>query len=218
MSAKQRSRNGWQYADINLNGVRKRIALGTKDPKEGAKLIRRIKADIALGKFNTQSTLQKTATLPNFFQAFFEYISSYMQPATVRNTMLYAKVFMDFVGRHLDLRKINAEQLDRWKVHILSRYSPSTYNIMWRTLHAAFNVAKRWNYLEENPFGRITKVKVEEKRRYLTWPELQIIIGIHDRDIVDPTKRHLRAFNQKFRLLLEVLVLTGMRGQEGLGL
>ncbi len=101
---------------------------------------------------------------------------------------------------------------------MLTAYSPTTYNIMWRTLHASFNVAVRWGYIDINPFGKISKVKVEQMRRYLTLGELQKIIEIHDQDMANPRKHHRYAFNAKFRLLVEFLLLTGLRRQEVLSL
>ncbi len=46
MSITRRERDGWQYADIVLDGRRKVVALGTKDVRVAEKIISVMKAEM----------------------------------------------------------------------------------------------------------------------------------------------------------------------------
>jgi integrase len=215
----RRARNGWQYLDIFHNGVRKVIALHTKDPVLGEQIRRKIEAEIILGRFDFNKLEKKTITLEEFFISYFDYAKSYKKPTTIQNERHYANMFMEFIGPGIDLRSIDSERIHKWKAHVFAaEYSPTSWNIMWRALHYMFNVAKDWGYVDLNILSEVNQVKVEERRIYMTLQELKTIVTILDTDIIDQNKRHLKKFNTKFRFLLEVLLLTGLRRQEVLSL
>ena len=101
-----------------------------------------------------------------------------------------------------------------WKAHVLSNYSPTTFNIERRFLHAAFNVAIKWGFVENNPMKHAGKVKTEEKRLYLTPTELLEVLKLINADI-DKTQSPLL---KQFRNYVEFLLLTGLRRSEAISL
>ena len=101
-----------------------------------------------------------------------------------------------------------------WKAHVLSNYSPTTFNIERRFLHAAFNVAIKWGFVENNPMKHAGKVKTEEKRLYLTPNELLEVLKLINAD-VEKTKSPLL---MQFRNYVEFLLLTGLRRSEAISL
>lgn len=80
------------------------------------------------------------------------------------------------------------------------------------------NVAKSWNYIDENPFDHVGKMREEEKRLYMTSTELQrffeALAKIAQAAIRKPRKEKialLGPFN-------EFLLNTGLRREEAIGL
>lgn len=219
MSVTRRERNGWQYVDISYGGTRKVVALHTKDAKVAERVRRKIEADITLGRFDMKDLHKKEATLQEFTTEYVEYARSYKKPLTVENDARFLKTFGAVVGNNTSLRRIDAQAVDRWKMVVLKDgYSPTTFNIMWRTLHAAFSVAIKWGYLDRNPIGYTTKLKPDLPRQYITEFEIKRIFDAIDADIHNPNKRHHHPMNQKYRLFVEFLLLTGLRKGEALGL
>lgn len=83
-------------------------------------------------------------------------------------TLIYKRVFRDFIriigDKHLKL--INAKDIEIYKSKRLEDVSPSTVNIDLTTLKAIFNIAIRFNWLNNNPVDQIKKLKINDKERY----------------------------------------------------
>lgn len=117
-----------------------------------------------------------------------------------------------------DLRSLGLEALDIWKSSRLRDVSPATFNLELRSLRAIMNVAKRWKYLDQNPFDQIHKVKVEEKRLFMTTAELRSFFeALADLNQSAQRKTH----KEKVEMLgpyYELLLNTGLRREEALNL
>jgi len=99
-----------------------------------------------------------------------------------------------------------------------AKVSSATFNIHRRFLHAAFNVAIKWKYLDENPMSTVSQTKTEERQLFMTADELNKIIELIDKDLTTlRVKRHPR-FLRELRLLLHFLLNTRMRRHEMLNL
>jgi len=80
-------------------------------------------------------------------------------------------------------------ELDQFKaemfisnVYKVSKYAAACY---YRTLKAAFEKAREWNYISENPFKKFKIPKVPKTLpAYFTYKELQQIIKVTERDIL----------------------------------
>ena len=62
--------------------------------------------------------------------------------------------------------------IDKWLTARSAAVNPTTRDIERRALHAIFNFAKTRGYIDKNPFSDIPKVKIQEKRLFMTTDEL----------------------------------------------
>jgi hypothetical protein len=108
---------------------------------------------------------------------------------TVAQERIYTKTFLRFVGDR-NMRMIKAQVLDQWKADRMSKVKPTTFNIEKRSLQAIFEIAKKWGYLQDNPFVHVTTLKVEERRLYMTGDELKRLFEVIDSDIVHARNSH----------------------------
>jgi integrase len=216
---KTKTKSGYVYVtDFYYQGKRQRISTRTNDKKLAMKVFNDIQARITMGTFNLADYNKKDISLKKFFDEYFPYALSFKRASTIVNELNVAKTFMGFAGENRSLRSIDIHLLDKWKTQLLNRVSPTTYNIHRRFLHAAFNVAVKWNYIEKNPVSVLSKLKIEEKRNFFTEEEVQKIFVLMDSDIADPNKKHLQQMNMLFRSYVEFLLNTGLRRNEALHL
>lgn len=124
-----------------------------------------------------------------------------------------------FFFGNVSLRALNnARLLDKWKAAMLERVSPTTFNIHRRFLHAAFNVAIKWGYLDENPMATVKKETPHEQRLFMTKDELMSVLKLIGTDINLPSDDLKKKFLRQFRILVIFLVNTGLRRQEAIRL
>jgi integrase len=86
------------------------------------------------------------------------------------------KVFKEIIGnKNLDLYTL--QDVEMFKSRRLETCKPTTVNIEFRTLRAAFNLAIQWELLKENPFSKSQKLKIPEQiPTYLKKEEFQKLI------------------------------------------
>jgi integrase len=113
--------------------------------------------------------------------------------------------------------------IDQWKAQFVPTVSPTTWNIALRLLKSVFNTAKKWEYIEKNPFDQILKIRVDERRLYLTDSEVEMVLALIDEDIRAAEnntkyKKSVAQFRKKFKLLFEFWLCTGLRREEALKL
>jgi integrase len=216
---KRKTSDGFTYViDFRINGKRVVKSTGTSDYKEAMKVFHAIQGKIASGRFKLEDFERVEITLSKFFEEYFDYAKSFKKEKTLYNERFIARRFVSFAG-DVNLAYLNNPRLlDKWKTDYASKVRPATFNIHRRFLHAAFNVAIKWKYLNENPMASVSKAKTEERRLFMTADELRKIIELIDKDLTTlRVKRHLR-FLREFRLLLHFLLNTGMRRHEALKL
>ena len=108
---------------------------------------------------------------------------------------------------------INREDHER-----LCKVKPVTFNDERRVLSHIFNKACEHGYIQKNPFKMIKKLKEQQQRLYLTSDELRKFFDeLHHLSLTARNKEH-RVGYYKFKLFCEVLLNTGMRRSELLGL
>ncbi len=116
----------------------------------------------------------------------------------------------------VDLRRIDIQKLDKWKISLLNKVSSATFNIYQRFLQAAFNIALKWKYLETSPFKEVRKEAVDEHRNFFTEEELTTLLTELVNDINNPQKHHIKISNILFKRYVEFLLNTGLRRNEAL--
>jgi|ERR1051326_1182720 integrase len=215
---KKRSKNEPYLMDFRFRGRRYQISTKTRKKKEANKFRAEIELKIARGTFNLEDYDKKDVTVDEFFE---DYRKS-MGHAKAQNTQnlerIYFAKFRSFVGNNRSLRSIDNRLVDKWRSCFIVEHSSATFNIVLRMLRAAFNCAIRWKLLDSNPFTSLKFEKIQERRLFLTGDELVRIFGEIDGDIRRTVHRKQKHFLMLFRLLVEFLLLTGLRRNEALGL
>ncbi len=217
---KSKLREGFVWVvDFTYEGRRCVKSTKTSDKVVATQILKDIEGRIARGSFDLNVYEKKHVLLEAFFKEYFDYAKSFKGGETITNEMYCSKQFVAYFG-NVSLRALNnARLLDKWKSSMLARVSPTTFNIHRRFLHAAFNVAIKWGYVDENPMATVKKEVAHEKRLFMTKDELGRILELINADIDLPTgdvqiQRYLRCF----RILVIFLVNTGLRRQEAIRL
>jgi len=216
---KLRHRPGTLYLDFRLHGKRFCLALDTLD--KGVAAIR------ARQLYEQHNGLPSPVTgRPSITQYLAEYrawADSQKLPRTRKSEENALKPWVAFnTATYLD--EIDARHVDRFIVHLAHKPAlrgfrggtskalghplrPSTIASYIRNLRTVFSMAKRWKYLNENPFSSAPLPKVERQLPRIYAPhEIQAI---------------LRATAQHSPECLDVFLvyfLTGMRAAEALRL
>jgi len=71
--------------------------------------------------------------------------------------------FQVMVGPNCMLTNMSMRHVDKFKTERMRRLGPNSVNIELRTLRAAFNIAKRWDLIEQNPFSNVKLARVPER-------------------------------------------------------
>jgi integrase len=215
---KSKTKDGYVYwIDFYYQGTRHVRSTKTSEARTAKKILKDIEGKIARGNFNLEEYEKKQIYLSDFIKEYFKFAQTYKSSST---TDLEKNVFTTFskFPNDINLRSIDGQVLDTWKSERLRNLSPATFNLELRTLKAIFNVAKRWGYLEVNPFNQISKLKVEERRLFMTDNELQLFFST----LADEQRTASKDSHRKNLLLsmqyYEFLLSTGLRRDEGLKL
>ncbi len=204
--------------DFTFEGRRCVKSTKTSDKVVATQILKDIEGRIARGSFDLNRYEKKHVLLEPFFVEYFEYAKSFKERNTIINEKNIGEQVVAYFG-NVSLRALNnPRQIDKWKASVLERVSPTTFNIHRRFLHAAFNVAIKWGYLDENPMASVKKEKPHEQRLFMTKEELGSILTMIDDDLNEPIGATKKEFLRLFRLLVIFLVNTGLRRQEAIKL
>ncbi len=204
--------------DYTYEGKRYIRSTKTSDINVARKILKDIEGRIARGSFDLTRYEKKHVLMETFFTEYFEYAKSFKAPKTIANETYCSKQFLLRFG-NVSLRTLNNPRLlDKWKASILEKVNPTTFNIHHRFLHAAFNVAIKWGYLEENPMDTVSKERPQEKRLFMTKEEFGKVVQLIDEDSAQTKVDSRKKFLKYFRLLVILLVNTGLRRREAIRL
>jgi integrase len=206
------------YIDFWFKGRRYVMSTKTSIRRIAVQILQEIQGKIARGTFNLEDYEKKEIMLSDFLDRYFQYAASYKAKGTITLEKIITSTFSSIVG-NCQLRTIDIQTLDRWKAERMNApINAVTFNIERRALHAIFNVAKKWDYVSENPFREVKKLRVEEHRLFMTNEEQMkffeaLADGIKNASRIPRRKKLQLAF-----LYYEFLLNTGLRREEGLNL
>jgi len=211
-------KGGYAYViDFRYQGERHVISTGTDDKKLAAQVLSEINQKIIRGIFRLEDYEQKDIRLSAFIQEYFGRVVGSKKPSTLAGERIYSKKLLRIIGDQF-LGAIDGRVADHWKMKLLQQVSPATYNIELRVLKMLFNKAVEYGYMKSNPFKKLKKMRVEERRLYLYSSELKVLFDKLQDNIQRSTNRARQSLHYRFKLLCEVLLGTGMRREEALSL
>ncbi len=154
-------------------------------------------------KSNLQRDVSK-ATLSQFQKEFLAYAASTYSRRTVE-VYRHALAKLQTITGDIWLTSIIPKHVDQYKIERLKSIAPVSVNVELRTLKAAFYTALRWGLLTENPFKKVSLLRLPyEQPAYFTKEEFRRLLSL--------------VGEQWLRELVIVAVSTGLRRGELLNL
>lgn len=182
----------------------KHYNIGNCDKRTAEKVFKQFCDELDTIMPNKSQTKDKR--LSEFVQ---DYLLTCQQVKAPRTLVREKKVFENFAAfvGNIPLDAIESITMENYRRHRLDNgISPSTINLEFRHLKVAFNTAKRWKLIDENPLEGIRYIRVAQSEfpRYLSLEEIQKVRN---------------AFrNTDFENLVNFYLGTGARLGEGLSL
>lgn len=202
-------RNETWWFDVTIDGVRIRRSTKSTDREEAelyanevVRTVRLTKLGLLDGEREPSST--KSPSLADFAVEYVQHMEANFAKKSASAARTALNSLRDSLNSDTLLRDITVLDVERWKTSLLGSRSSNTVSIYFRCLHAAFNRAKRWEYVELNPFNKAEKPREDRKEgvRYLSGEEIGIL-----RDAV-------RGEDPRFEMMLSFYLYTGMRRNE----
>ena len=160
---------------------------------------------VFLKSFETQNEKKvEPLRLSQFTELFRTRINGTIRKSTLRPYLASLKTFESVISDKL-MSEYNVDDIENYKQKRLQSISPTTLNIELRSLKSTFNSAVRWELLKENPFRKVSLLKIPQRPPiYLTKEDFKKLIGV----VKEPLLRDVFLF----------AVLTGFRKGEMLNL
>jgi len=155
--------NGFYYLFLldENTGKRKMISCKTKYKPEAMKFLSNFK--------NTSKTLHKQKSnvvyyIEDLRKEVIKYTSDNLQKSTMQ---IYRRVLNDMLRiiKNKPVMLITNRDLENYKSVRLTEVKKTTVNIDLKTLKAIFNIALRWNWINENPMKYVKQIITEQKER-----------------------------------------------------
>lgn len=203
---KKKTKKGYIWeVDFYLNGKRYRKSTKTGDRKLAELFLKDIEVRIAKGEFAFNEIRGKKISLDEFINKYIEF----SRATKAENTFLLDRhsltVLKNRIGNML-LNNISYRDVEDFKVNRSKEVKPASVNLEIRHLKAAFEVAKKWEYIKENPFRELKQIKVKGKNlpKYLSKSEVTMLLEAIPEGL--------------FKCLVEFYLYTGCRRNEALNL
>jgi len=195
--------NGIYYVIFRTNGKQKWKSLGTKNKAEASQLYRQFKKAYLEGKIKLLQDDIKKITLRQFTTDYLELVENTKSSETHESYKSQLDKLILFLGGDTKINNINAKTIDEFIVHCRSirKNKPVTVNKTLRTLRTAFNKAKEWKFIKDNPVKSSAFLPIDEELpRNISEEGLQSFFNVIDDD--------------RFKRFFLLLLYTGRRRTE----
>jgi integrase len=169
--------NGYWYIGYLDEGRKRWKSSGRKLKNEALKVLSEFEEHL---KKRVPSLL-----LSEFVKQFQTLQANSIRQSTLKRIYLPAfKSFLTVCGDK-PLTAYSLRDVETFKRTRLETFSPTTVNIEFRTLRAAFNCAVKWQLLSENPFGKSSPVSVPERLpSFLSKQDFQRLLGAVEESVL----------------------------------
>ena len=179
-----RRSNGYWYIRFERG---KEKSLRTKDRKLAEKLFKEIQKEVLKGKIILLEKQEKI-NLSEFIQEYLSWAEKIKSYESVRRDKVALNNFLKIIGNK-PLRIIGIRNVEKFITTCLDLgRKRSGINVDYRHLKAAFNKAREWGYIKENPFTKVKPLREEKKPpRFLSQEEVKKVLEAikHDKDFYD---------------------------------
>ena len=179
--------------------------IGETDKRSAEKIFTKFCSDLANGDFGIKEI--RDITLVEFKEEYLKAARNEKAVRTVERDEQVIKPFLEYFSKgRILLRSITSRDITEYRIERCKKVSQETINLEFRHLKAAFNTAKKFGYLKDNPFDRI-------KPLWIPQSDLPKFFDLEDIEKVR------EAFKRdEFESLVEFYLLTGIRLKEALTL
>jgi len=163
-------RNGYYHIQYECDTRIRRVTTRKKLKQDALKYLADFKE-----KQKSKSSVSPI-TLSKFRDEYLKYAGANFSNKHVLNIQIAFKRLSGYIGKEITLSKLTVRSLDQFFTELFqeTKYGASLY---YRALHAAFNKAIVWNYLESNPLAGIKLPKIPVKLpAFVTQQDLRLII------------------------------------------
>ena len=162
----------WYESD----GTRKRRVVG-KHKRIADVVKHEIEVRLERGKWGLEH--RPKITVKEFASQFIEHCRAEKAPETTNWYEYKLKAFVAFCGDK-QLAGVTVKDIDTFKAERLKDLTPATVAGYLRTLSAFFNLAIKWDYLEDNPCRKVSKPRMvaQNPPRFLTKEEVQTLTAV----------------------------------------
>lgn len=202
----EKNNSPYWWIDYYQKGVRHRRStkIPLVDRRKAEKFLDRFRAYQITNPFEIEA-LNMRRRLPEFKNEYLQYSKCNKADNTYKIDKNSITRFLEYIG-NVYITDISQRDIENYKIYRLQFVKRSSVNIDIRHLKAAFNKAVDWEYINVNPFMGIKQLKIDNNidRRILTIMEINEI-----RKLIE---------DEKFLLLIDLLLCTGARRNEILNL
>jgi len=165
--------NGIWYVEFERG---KKRSLRTKDKREAERLFKELQRELLKGRLILLEKCEKLK-LSEFIQEYLAWAEKVKSRETVRRDKLALRNFLDLIGDKI-LRTVSVRDVEKFLLFCLEQgRKRSGVNVDYRHLKAAFNKAKEWGYIKENPFTRVKPLREEKTPpRFLSEEEVRKVL------------------------------------------
>ena len=231
--AKESKSTDQEYSDSLVSGLKLLVGKNGNKKFLFRYTLRSRKCSTALGSFGAL-TVDEARTLANHCKAlvsqgrdpkqekdefknrisFGEFVSEHYLPhATIYKRSIASdksklRLYLLPKFGHVPMADISTQALQSYQNHLKVKLSPATANRHLSLLHRMCNLAMQWGYVEKNVCTGISKFQENNQYdRYLSNEEIRNLFSAADTD----ENRYAAAY-------IKILLLTGVRRSEGLGM
>lgn len=156
--------NGIYYLWLNNGTRRQAVSCRTTRKDEALKFVQQFKAE-HLGSKTVDVTLDE------FKKEFLNYATETLSHTTVKAYRSIWGIFQRFIGDKM-LKYVSVKDCLQFQHHLAQRgVMPSSVNEVLAKLHTAFQTGVTWNYLSDNPFKNVKRLKVQTEPPPFMTPE-----------------------------------------------
>jgi len=148
--------------------------------------------------FSDKTKDTRQITLKEFYDEYIAYAESILSLKSVQSIKQSFKPLLQYFSPIRPLETIKLIDVEKF-IRKIQTTAPKGYLVYYRTLKAAFNRAKLWDYATVNEFEKIKLPKVQKvKEDYLSADDVKLIIDKAENDLIKNVI--LFAFNSGMRL------------------
>ncbi len=167
MNLRKRS-NGYWYVEYTRHGKRVQQSTKTKSKREALAFLTNLKKN--------RNPIH-SITLSSFIGEYIQYSAVNKARRTTEMDKRCLLAFLNILGDKR-ISSYKESDIEKFKVERVKIISKTTVNIELRTCRAAFNIALKWQYLENNPFKGVKLFQVPKKgREYFKVEEINFLLA-----------------------------------------